>query len=535
MKIPVSNQHPAPNPLANLPRADRAAFNSDRQNRHRCLPNTRVDVLGEITAWAGRSDESRIFWLSGIAGTGKSTVALTIADRLDEKKRLGASFFFSRGGGDRSNAAKVFTTLAFQLARVPYLKRSIQDAMDEHLDILEKCLYDQWKILIFEPLSKMKVDSVSQPLIFVFDALDECDGEQDVQHILQLLTEVQTLGCIQLRIFITSRPETPIRLGFDKMPGILHQDLILQDVSPDVIDNDLLVFFEFEFNKIRNKLSLTTDWPGETTVKHLVQSSGRLFIWAATACRFIDQGGILARKRLDLLLENGPSETAPEKVLNEIYTTVLKNSIRNTYTESEKEEHCKLVRDTLGAIVTLRSPLPAVTLANLLHLSPETVHETLVDLHSILEVPKDQDQQISIHHPSFRDFLLDDERCRDVQFRVAAKEAHLALAKNCLRIMDKDLKRDICNLHSPGALAIDVQDDNKRICLPGELQYACRYWVDHLRRSRACLHDNDHVHLFLRKHLLHWLEALAVLGCISDGILMVTILESMLVVRFLEA
>jgi hypothetical protein len=111
---------------------------------------------------------------------------------------------------------------------------------------------------------------------------------------------------------------------------------------------------------------------------------------------------------------------------------------------------------------------------------------------------------------------------------VVEKEAHGALANNCLRVMTSSLKRDICSLHLPGTLAVGVQHDYRRKCLPEELQYACRYWVAHLRRSGARLRNNDYVHLFLRKHFLHWLEALAMLGYISDGIAMVTVLHLML-------
>jgi hypothetical protein len=349
--IPVLDQ------LAKLPRADGAGFNIHRQNQPRCLPNTRVDVLKDIMAWTDRSDESRIFWLSGLAGTGKSTIARTVAVRLEENKQLGASFFFSRGGGDLGKAAKVFTTLAFQLAKVPCLRRSICDAIDKHLDIAEQGLYDQWKQLIFEPLSKLKANQVPQPLVFVLDALDECDGAQDVEHILQLLTEVQTLGSIQLRIFITSRPETPIRFGFNQMPGILHQDLVLQDVSPDIINNDILIFFKSEFHHIRKRYNYPDDWPAETIIDRLVQNSSRLFIWAATACRYIAEGGRFAQGRLNDILQSQSSETGPEEKLNEIYTMVLEKSIKATYTDAEKERHYNLVKRTLGTIVVLLLPL----------------------------------------------------------------------------------------------------------------------------------------------------------------------------------
>ena len=74
--------------------------------------------------WADGDDERCIFWLNGMAGTGKSTIARTIARKYYEQERLGASFFFSRGGGDVSHAGKFFTSIAVQLAnKSPSLKQ----------------------------------------------------------------------------------------------------------------------------------------------------------------------------------------------------------------------------------------------------------------------------------------------------------------------------------------------------------------------------------------------------------------------------
>jgi hypothetical protein len=99
--------------LHKLPYAAQAAFNSsDKRHDPLCLPNTRVGVLEQIMAWADGRDERCIFWLSGMAGTGKSTIARTVARGYNDRNRLGASFFFSRGGGEVSHAGKFFTSIA---------------------------------------------------------------------------------------------------------------------------------------------------------------------------------------------------------------------------------------------------------------------------------------------------------------------------------------------------------------------------------------------------------------------------------------
>jgi cytidylate kinase len=81
--------------------------------------------------------------LNGLAGTGKSTISRTVARRYNEQKRLGASFFFSKGGGDVSHAGVFFTSLAVQLAQtIPSLQKQIRDAFMERSDIANLSLID---------------------------------------------------------------------------------------------------------------------------------------------------------------------------------------------------------------------------------------------------------------------------------------------------------------------------------------------------------------------------------------------------------
>jgi hypothetical protein len=99
-----------------------------------------------------------------MAGTGKSTIARTVAREYYDKEHLGASFFFSRGKGDISHAGKLFTTIAVQLAKKsPSLKSCICEAIKEHGDIASQGLHDQWVRLVLQPLSKIKATSDLSP------------------------------------------------------------------------------------------------------------------------------------------------------------------------------------------------------------------------------------------------------------------------------------------------------------------------------------------------------------------------------------
>lgn len=140
-----------------LPYALDAPFNSYvKQYSSTCLPSTRVGLLEEIYNWVDSQDGQCIFWLNGLAGTGKSTIARTVARRYFEQKRLGASFFFSRGGGDVGHAGKFFTSIAVQLAHnAPSFRRYISEAAKEQIDIANHSLYDQWRQLVLHLLSRL--------------------------------------------------------------------------------------------------------------------------------------------------------------------------------------------------------------------------------------------------------------------------------------------------------------------------------------------------------------------------------------------
>ena len=512
-----------------LPSANNAAFNSrEKEHADLCLQNTRVDILEKIRQWAGRQDDQNIFWLNGLAGTGKSTIARTIARYYYNENRLGASFFFSKGGGDVSHAGKFFTSIALQLAAAsPSLKEHIGEAIAENSHIANQTLRDQWRQLILQPLSKIK-PFPHPSLVIVVDALDECDDANDVRIIVQLFAEVRSLTRVRLRVFMTSRPEIPIRHGFYQVPDSEHQDFILHSISPQVVNDDISLFFEHQFRILRQERQMAAEWPGHQSIGVLVQKAAGLFIWAATACRFIHEGQRFTQRRLSLLLggSRSPSLTKPEKHLDEIYLTVLKSSISQGYEEQERAELCEALKTVLGTIVTLYSPLSLLSLAGLFRMPTQEVGQTLDDLHSILDIPEDQSLPIRLHHPSFRDFLLDNERCNDSQFSVDEKKAHGALADACIQLMSESLRKDICALRSPGTISTDVQQTATQ-CLPTELQYACLYWIQHAQKSGIRLEDDGHVHSFLQKHLLHWLEALSLMQKTSEAVLALISLDSM--------
>ena len=99
--------------------------------------------------------------------------------------------------------------------------------------------------------------------------------------------------------------------------------------------------------------------------------------------------------------------------------------------------------------------------------------------------------------------------------------------------MSNSLKQDVCGQEAPGTLVADVESSQIEQCLPSEVRYACLYWIQHLQKSGAQLHENDHVYQFLQKHLLHWLEALGWIRKTSEGIFAILSLEAQISVSLL--
>jgi len=461
-----------------------------------------------------------------MAGTGKSTIARTIALEYETQSRLGASFIFSRGDGDLSKASKFFTSIAIQLAqKSPALRCEIFKAVAEHKDIAKRALAEQWEQLVFRPLNTTKLDLLQRPLLLVIDALDECEDIEDVQAILRLFGAPNKLAAVQLRVLITSRPDTPIRLSFHDISGVIRRDLILHRVARDIVDHDIDIYIRHEMKHV--KLN-------EQDVKKLVEKASGLFIWAATACRYIKKGKRVMSTRISLILEGGKSTGNPEKDLDQIYTKILSDSISGEYEPEEYKVLFELFRKIVGTIVLIHSSLTIDALSKLLGEYVQHVEETLSDLHSVLDISGNSTDPIRILHPSFRDFLISKGRCQDARLQVDEKQTHLNLTKSCLQLLSTVLKQDICCLDTPGVLVTDVEKSQVDQYLPLEIQYACLYWVKHIQKSEIQLQDDGPVHKFVQKHLLHWLEALSWIGKTSEGILAIFSLEAQILVSLLQ-
>ncbi|KAJ9267667.1 hypothetical protein DTO195F2_1 [Paecilomyces variotii] len=507
--------------LSRLHVAKGASFN-DYENQHtECLPGTRVELLRDLDNWSGKPDGKCIFWLNGMAGTGKSTISRTVAGHFNRQNRLAASFFFKRGEQDRGNAKMLFSTLAKHLgSTIPQLSPSIQRAIESDPDISERGLREQFEKLILQPVFAIS-QRPSTIMVVIIDALDECDQEDDIRVILHLLPRIQKSSSLQLRFLLTSRPVLPIRLGFERITNA-YQDLILHEIPNQVIEHDISIYIEDQFSILRQERSLSHDWPGEESIKILIKKAAPLFISAATIFRFISDVNWNPQKRLNAILTD-----------QSIYVSKMDNTymplLNQLLIGQDTWELRRLVRefkDIVGVIILLFTPLSVNALSRLLDVEKDDINDRLRPFHSVLRIPDNSDIPVRLFHLSFRDFLLDPQKRDSSLFWIDEKKAHQNLIARCLNIMGQRLKKNICNLQGDGIQRSEIHTTSINRHLPPELQYSCRYWAQHLIQSEDPTMEAVTAISFLKVHFLHWLEAMSLLGILSEALVMIHLLQS---------
>ncbi|CAI7584165.1 unnamed protein product [Penicillium crustosum] len=495
-----------------------------------CLPGTRTEVLQSLTDWIDNSPGETIFWLEGIAGTGKSTISRSFAKSMQKRGLLAATFFFNSGETDRASLRMFAPTIARQLADAfPVLKKDILDAAR----FASAAFGIQFDELLSKPLSKLRRTNGQQiTQVIVIDALDECKDD-NIKSLLQLLPRLnQAESSIDFRIFITSRPENPIHYLLQRIVA-KGQTIVLERIDQSTIERDIALFFERKLPAIRDARPdefLKDDWPGQRNVDILIQMTVPLFISAATIYRQLEYPYSPAELILDDILANRYKSSK----LAAIYQPVLNRFL--DHPDHSKANLIEEVRLIVGAIVLLEDPLPIDPLAKLIDISRQIVDKTVRSISSVLMVPQRTDEPVRTFHKSFRDFMLDPET--DINsttdknpFRVDAPAMHRKLASDCVRVMQRakgGLRKNICRLESYGTPRAQIDHERINFHIPKELQYACRHWVDHLQQSETSISDRDEFHLFLEGNFLPWVEAMVILGYSSEPFKALTTLRSII-------
>ena len=233
------------------------------------------------------SGDKPTFWINGVAGSGKSTIAQTTAQWCMDQDILAASFFCARDG-NRSNVQLIIPTIAFQLSsNSPEFAVALAAAVKADTDIHMAYATQQLRKLVVEPLK-----AVTEPLtkfVIVIDALDECKDDAAVSVILTALSaHVEDLAAVRLKFIITSRPEHHIVSGFKLKPlSQTTEQLVLTAVPEEMTTRDIRTYLREQFRTVRESRRLDPAWPEEHVIESLVEKSKGLFIYAATAAKFV--------------------------------------------------------------------------------------------------------------------------------------------------------------------------------------------------------------------------------------------------------
>ncbi|KAJ0418292.1 hypothetical protein BJY00DRAFT_315023 [Aspergillus carlsbadensis] len=490
-----------------LPAVAAAEFDSYlNQHENECFPGTRTRIINQIKEWATSPDGKCIFWLNGMAGTGKSTISRTVA-RSFRRGMLGASFFFKRGEDDRGNAMKFISTISSQLARnVPVLAPNIRKALENHPELSTKSLKEQFEKLLLQPFLGLPQNPAKIPtILLVVDALDECEPPEDVRLIVQLLSELRNVSTAKVRLFITSRPELPVRMGLMGSPDA-HHDLALHEIPEEEIREDITLFLQQRLHDIRQQRGLHPDWPGNENVKKLVKISLPLFVFASTVCRVLEDPQWDPDDSLAEILsrENEDSRLGP------IYIPILDKLLANQ-SNSKKATLIQEFQGIVGPLILLGFTMSVTDLSRLICKPENLIRLRLDSLHSVLNVPALDTDRIRPFHLSFREFLLDPNTRGITPFWVDERAVHSRLFKLCLNRLQKELKKNCFQLPDYGSTsfwsrrrnASGVENDIRL-----EFLYACLFWADHLIKSIPSEKDIFDGVGFLRDHFLHWLEVI---------------------------
>ena len=473
-------------------------------DRPTCLPGTRQGVLEDILGRLMNPSDKNILWLHGPAGLGKSTVATTVAEYFAGLQRRGAFLFFDRNLPIESEPSRVISTLAYQLAKYnEAVGSAVSAAIDQDPLLCETAiLKSQFTSLLSQPLFEASTQ-IEGPIVIIFDALDECGNATSRRTLLNILSSPEfTKLPRQFRFLITSRQEPDIKNAFNSCHHVHPVDFAL--ASPA----DLCLYITSELRAIyeecHDMAELEAGWPGQNVIDILVTLAAGLFIWAATAMRHLYIAGNPAQ-RLEELTHNRQVFT-----LHDLYRTALL-----PVWDSGMADTCKRI---LGLIIVSQAPLTDETIAHFLEPtdSATTCRLALQYLGCVVQWSKGQPARML--HQSFPDYLIDPSAWSTddpKSWFIHIEEHQNALTVACLRVMNAQLRFNICNLKSSYIPNADITDIAVRIeaAVPQSLSYACLFLGHHLHLIPSGEPTILSLILqFFESKFLYWLEVLSLMG-----------------------
>ena len=416
--------------------------------------------------------------MNGPAGTGKSTIALTIVRKMevDDIGPICIFFFCSRKSEISGKPVNIFFALARKLAQSSTAFAYFLAIASSNPGILDGPPREQMNELLIEPLKKSGISAV-----IVIDGLDLCN-EETVSAILGSLTE-SVSKIPKVKFLITSRPTAHIREGFGLLVNSGHVAISdLHEADPRKVMEDIRLLFEYKLSKIRKREGLPDDWPAEGILHQLCGRAGGLFAYAAAQARYMDSssGVPSAKNRPDRLLKQKEDEflkinarARGENSICALYMSVLQDAFGD-YKPGDGQK----VRSVLGAVALAEKSLSPSAIATLLGFDREHV---LLCLKSAESLILHEDSLVKPLHKSFVTFLTDSTLCEDKKFYVSPPIHHEDLLIGCLKLMNNWPKENLGEFS-------------------GALEYACASWHIHLAGTTETEKITEHLHPFLEQN-----------------------------------
>ncbi|KAF8733633.1 WD domain, G-beta repeat, partial [Rhizoctonia solani] len=480
-------------------------------NRRSCTKHTRTQILLELDQWAADRRTPNIYWMSGMAGTGKTTIAYTFAESLKARRLLGASFFCTRTSSECQDVGRIIPTIAYQLARYSMsFQSAVVKALGSDPDLGTRAIAEQCERLIKEPLGRVK-DDIPDGVVVVIDALDECSSANGVGTILDVLFRVA--GDLPVKFFVTSRPEPDIRHRVEARCDQSRSMCVLHEIEKSLVQADIQLYLHEE---LASSVS-------ESDLKQLAKLSGSFFIYAATAIRYVRQTGTMVDPdRLEAILGSSSNSGYRHSDIDRLYTTILDSAVNQSGREPQEQQQMYMI---LWTAVCTREPVNIDTLAALAGIKSTKANILLQPLYSVLHVSQTT-KVITTFHASFPDFIFDETR--SAKFYCNEARHSQTMAEQCFEVMRDQLRFNICGLESSFITDSEVQDLEARITrsISPTLSYAAHHWGYHVVKSESCEMSWRGLEQFLSHRLLFWMEVLSLKRTLGKGIGMLSALKS---------
>ncbi|CAE7140501.1 unnamed protein product [Rhizoctonia solani] len=481
-----------------------AAYDSDlaiETRRRGCTQGTRAQVLAGLDHWLGDPASPPVCWLTGMSGTGKTTIAYTFCEMAEKDNLLAGSFFCTRTSAECRSLSRIIPTIAYQLAgySTPY-RAVLSKGLGSTIDPSSKHVLAQFAQLLKQPLQEVQ-DSIPKQLLVVIDGLDECEDRSGVGRILDTLFEYAPQIPLKFLIASQSNAEIHVKMTFHQQSREMMQ---LDEIEKSVMQADIELY-------LSEALEFLLNSPVE--MEQLVQRSGIFFIYAATIVYYIASGkrSIDPHKRLRSILSPASDAATWYSPVDELYSRILKSALE----EGEPND----ILMVLHVVLLAQEPINIAMIAVLAGIDdPRRVSSALRRLGSVLHRPGTT-SVVSTIHASFPEFMFEIERSGP--FFCNVDELNYALADKCFSIMKEQLCFNICDLKTSFVLDNQIEDLPARVnnTVSFSLTYACRYWANYLGSSNSRRSEGLESMLaeFLCNQLLFWMEVLNLREVMIEG------------------